>query len=452
MSTVPHLLHPLPVTIESISTEGNNVTFYVTEPLPTGCPNCLSPLFTKSGNSDDRLYRDEPLRDQHVTINLKRNRYKCKACNRLFRATIPGLDTRRRVTTRLIEHLEAHFHKRSNVELAEETGLLEKTVREIRKEFYDRLFAERQTVTPKVLGIDELYKNGEYLCLLTDLENHTLVELHIGREKERVVQYLRALHSPKDVQIICIDMYSPIRNACRTALPHAKLIVDKFHVMKLINDKFTDALKSLKRDPLKSLSRKDTTWLKTTYTRLEPAAQRRVDTLLQGDKKLNLTHQAKERFYSLYSAPDRAHAGAILDDWLKFVADQHLSEWHRTADTIRDWRDPILNFFDTSPPITNAFTENMVQKIKALNTKAKGLDFETLRAKALFECVPKTRAVKRPRINPFASRPAGFSAGFSIPPYDEVIENLGIPLHELFRVWLKDSNVPNLPEKSKSCV
>jgi len=50
--------------------------------------------------------------------------------------------------------------------------------------------------------------------------------------KER---YIQKKGSPKDIKFICMDISAPFQAGARKQFPKAKIIFDKFHVIKVLN-------------------------------------------------------------------------------------------------------------------------------------------------------------------------------------------------------------------------
>jgi len=84
-----------------------------------------------------------------------------------------------RMTRRLYSHVEKEAFNHFYAYVADTTGLDEKTVREIFKKKAEFLAARHRFETPRYLGIDELYLNlnRRYRCILTNLEERTLLDL-----------------------------------------------------------------------------------------------------------------------------------------------------------------------------------------------------------------------------------------------------------------------------------
>jgi transposase len=94
------------------------------------------------------------------------------------------------------------------------------------------------------VGIDELSlkkRHKLYATILTDLTNPERPEVLAvaeGRDEAAARKCLEKLTEPqrKQVQTYRADMAQAFHNACRVLLPHAKPVVDRFHVAKKFNE------------------------------------------------------------------------------------------------------------------------------------------------------------------------------------------------------------------------
>ncbi|EBU9585671.1 transposase, partial [Proteus mirabilis] len=137
-----------------------------------------------------------------------------------------------RMTLRLHEYVEKESFNHPYTFVAAQTGLDEKTVRDIfnaRAEFLGRW---HRFETPRILGIDELYLNKRYRCILTNIEERTLLDLLATRRQDVVTNYLMKLKDRQKVEIVSMDMWNPYRAAVKAVLPQARIVVDKFHVVR----------------------------------------------------------------------------------------------------------------------------------------------------------------------------------------------------------------------------
>ena len=64
--------------------------------------------------------------------------------------------------------------------------------------------------------------------------------------KETVIQRLSEISDRTYIEYVTMDMWKPYKDAVNTILPHAKVVVDKFHVVRMANQALDNVRKSLK--------------------------------------------------------------------------------------------------------------------------------------------------------------------------------------------------------------
>ena len=85
-------------------------------------------------------------------------------------------------------------------------------------------------------------------CILTNLEERTLLDLLPGRQQERVTRRLMSMANRHQVEIVSMDMWKPYRRAFQTVLPQARIVVDKFHVVRMANEALEKIRKGLRKE------------------------------------------------------------------------------------------------------------------------------------------------------------------------------------------------------------
>ena len=112
-----------------------------------------------------------------------------------------------------------------------------------------------------------------------------------------------------------------------------------------------------------------------------------MDTLLERYPGLKVFYWAKEKIRELYRQESRAEAAKILENIifnLKSEDDAGLIRW---GNTLKHWREPILNHFDNYT--TNGYTEGCNPKIRMLKRISYGLrNVEVYWRKMLLGFVP----------------------------------------------------------------
>lgn len=132
------------------------------------------------------------------------------------------------------------------VEVAESVGVDEKTIRNVFKDYVALKEREYQFETPKWLGIDEIHIIRRPRLVLTNIERRTIYDIKPNRNKETVIQRLSEISDRTYIEYVTMDMWKPYKDAVNTILPHAKVVVDKFHVVRMANQALDNVRKSLK--------------------------------------------------------------------------------------------------------------------------------------------------------------------------------------------------------------
>ena len=90
---------------------------------------------------------------------------------------------------------------------------------------------------PKVLSIDEFKGNSggqKFQAILTDARDHRLFDILPSRNQTDLMQYLLSFPNRKDVQYLITDMNQVYRDLAVQFFPNAKIVIDKFHVVRYV--------------------------------------------------------------------------------------------------------------------------------------------------------------------------------------------------------------------------
>lgn len=212
---------------------------------PERCPECgFDKLYKYS--SRNQLIMDLPIRLKRVGLQLNRRRYKCRECGSTFWERLISVDEKRSMTKRLLKSIQEQSMSKTFVEVAESVGVDEKTIRNVFKDYVALKEREYQFETPKWLGIDEIHIIRRPRLVLTNIERRTIYDIKPNRNKETVIQRLSEISDRTYIEYVTMDMWKPYKDAVNTILPHAKVVVDKFHVVRMANQALDNVRKSLK--------------------------------------------------------------------------------------------------------------------------------------------------------------------------------------------------------------
>ena len=193
----------------------------------------------------------------------------------------------------------------------------------------------------------------------------------------------------QQVKYVAIDLCATFRAAVRTALPHAQIVVDCFHIVQLAQRHLADLRRRLTWKHYGRRARTgDSVWTVRKLLRRnkedltdEQLATLKGELTVMGTygKQIHDAWQAKELLRDLLrltpkharTLPDRSAISAARYRFQAFCADRpHLPELTTLAETVDQWWDGIENYIKTG--ITNAASEGNNRVIKLEARKAYG--------------------------------------------------------------------------------
>lgn len=376
---------------------------------PAACPACHSKSLVGFGRNE-QLVKDIPMHGKRVGIYFDTRRFRCKDCGKTFLEQHPDFHSGRAMTSRLAKWIGKQSLKRTFASLAEETGVVEGTVRNIFRDYVNELEATVRFETPLWMGIDEIHlikPRG----VITNIENNTVVELLANRNQDTIAKYLAGLKGKDKVQYVAMDMWRPYRTAVNSVLPQATVVIDKFHVVKMANESMEKVRKSMRADLTLKQKRglmHDRFVLLKRERDLNDKERLNLDGWVKNYPLLGEAYRLKEAFYGIYQAKSTSEALAEYEHWQKSIPTELYDHFHDLTRAFQNWMPEILNYF--KHPVTNAYTESLNSLIGVMDRMGRGYSFEALRAKILYtEGVHATKKIRpkfeRKRTGPLISIP-----------------------------------------------
>jgi transposase len=132
-------------------------------------------------------------------------------------------------------------------DVANHLGVSWDVVKDIQKRDLKQRFSRPRLKDLRQIAIDEISigKGHRYLTIILDLESGAVVHVGHGKGGDALLEFLKALRRGRaKIEAVATDMSPAYIDAVTTHLPGAKLVFDRFHVMKLFNEKLSE----LRRD------------------------------------------------------------------------------------------------------------------------------------------------------------------------------------------------------------
>ena len=335
------------------------------------CIHCGS-LLTKVHQEEHRCIRHLDVWGKKTFLHFMSRRFKCKDCGHTFAEELPFVDSHRRQSMAFEMHVYQACLDGTCKATAVREGLSQSTVKDI----FNRLAALKKSPSVaddiRVLGIDELSLkkcHKQFVLVISDISRKCLLAVLPNREKKTLEDWIEAL-SPqkrKSIHFVSIDMWTSYSQAARAKLPHAKVVVDRFHVMKQLNSHLTQLRTKYQKQSSPEIQKdlKGSRWI-LVRNRSELFLEKRdkLDKILELCPDLRTLYLLKEEFRTIFEKVKyREKAARFLDAWIlkgEYTGDRYLAKFLKT---LKNWRDEILNYF--LERITNGFVESLNNALRA---------------------------------------------------------------------------------------
>ena len=355
------------------------------ETLPH-CPECAKPLHRHGRRAS--IFADTPIQMQPVRLEINRPRYRCETCGKTVTPELTFLDEKRRATKRLVDAIRQRCLGTTFHALAEQTGLAVNTIKNIAHDLIEELESTVQYETPVIMGIDEVNLAGDYRCVITNLATNNVFQILEFRTQEHLKPFFRNLRDRERVEWVCTDMWRPFKRSFSQYLPNARLVIDKFHVLKMASEALDEERKKYQSTLTKDERvhvKKSIRWL--TLKRpgnLSTAEQKALEVVRQTIPCLAQAYDFKEAFFRIYDEPDKNSAMRAFEAWENTLPDNEMEKFHGLAKTVHNHYEDIFAYWDSPERITNAYTECLNGLIKLSNRMGRGYSYEIIRAKTLY--------------------------------------------------------------------
>ena len=235
------------------------------------------------------------------------------------------------------------------------------------------------------LGLDETlfrrkgaFNTKEWATSIVDVNTPIqLLDMVEGRAAKPATEWIEARSEPwrNNIAWGALDMSGPYRKTFNDALPKARQVADRFHVIKAANEKLDSCRRWIQIETHGHRGRKDDPLYRgrrlftKAHERLDDKGEAKLLGFLEaGDPRgeLRLMWHAKEALRSFYEICDPVDAEAYLDDLIDDATDDSQPvEVRSLGKMLATWRTQILNWHRCR--LSNGPTEsanNLIKRIK----------------------------------------------------------------------------------------
>ncbi len=379
--------------VRTAYTEGQVIFTLRQEPTTCRCPACGSHDVVSRGHVE-RRFRSLPIGSRATSLVLPVPRVECRACGLVRQVDITFADPRR-TYTRAFRRYVLELSRRMTIrDVAAHLGVGWDLVKDIQKRDLVRRYAKPKLKHLRRIAIDEIAvaRGHRYLTIVMDLDSGAVVFVGEGKGADALKPFWKRLKpSGAKVTAVAMDMSAAYRQAVSAHLKGAVIVFDRFHVIKLYNDKLSDLRRSLYHrataDQKKVL--KGARWLLLKNPEnlgAKKDEKQRLEEALALNKPLAVAYYLKEDLRRFWEQPGKRFATAFLNDWLRRAEASGVRMLQKMAKTLAAHRSGLLAYYDAM--ITSGPMEGTNNKIKTMKRMAYGFrdpEFFKLKILAIHE-------------------------------------------------------------------
>jgi len=260
-------------------------------------------------------------------------------------------------------------------------------VRDIEKRRLKRDFAKPPLKGVTHIAIDEIAirKGHHYLTVVLDLHTGRVIFVGDGRGADALVPFWKRLKKSRaNIIAVCSDMSAAYTLAIRNHLPEAIHVFDRFHIVKLFNEKLSNLRRRLYSETKDKEGKAALKGIRFDLLKREPSEKGaiRLEKALAMHADLAVAHALKEQLAELWEQDSEEEAFQCLVDWIADAEWSQIPEMKAFAKTLRKHWQEIVNFY--AAEITSGPLEGLNNKIKTLKRQSYGFrDKEYFKLKIL---------------------------------------------------------------------
>ncbi len=337
--------------------------------------------------------RDVDAGGMHIYVEFEYRRVFCHECKAVKQETLTWLAASKRFTQRFEDKIGRLCRNMSIKDVAEIHKLDWDQVKRMDMAYMKRLVEKHPpSENLRAIGIDEISirKRHTYAIVVADLDEKRPIWLGgLGRKEEDMQEFFNeiGIEQSKKITLAVMDMWKPFRNATKKNSPNARIVFDKFHIIKHLSD----ALDKVRRNECKRLKKEDRKFIKgQRYTllsnkaNLDTEGRHALKILLKANKRLNKAYLLKEAFDQLWDYKDTIWSRKFFENWKLQLRWQRLKPFEKFASMIdRHWYG-IESYCHPENKVSLGFMEGLNNKIRVFQRRAYGIkDFEYLKLKVI---------------------------------------------------------------------
>ena len=338
------------------------------------CPHCGFKCH-RVHDTREREVRDLEVSGRRTTLVWMRRRFVCGGCDSRWLEEHPEFDGR--LTRRLAQRLVADAQVMTIRAVVRRHGVSWPSVNALVRAWSGLVAEHRRSRRCRVLLVDEtsMRKRHRYVTVIVNADTGRTLAMVEHRSSAALSAFLMSQPHKwrRGVKVVVTDGSRAYKASVDACLPHARHVLDRFHVIRW----FCAGLTAVRRD----IQRREPHGVKPAFDpevfrarflllrrgdTLTGADQARLDALFDTHPRLKAGWQALQELHGLYLANDHQGALEALGRFCDLYETGELPEYHDTVDTFIAWSDEILAWHHTDRASNGRIegTNNLLQVLR----------------------------------------------------------------------------------------
>jgi transposase len=236
------------------------------------------------------------------------------------------------------------------------------------------------------VSIDEksFQKGHIYATVLSDPKGGRVLDVEKHRTIEACVKLIKKALTAKqlkNVKKISMDMWKSFINVAKEKLPEAKVVHDKFHLIKYLNEAI-DKVRKREVKTHEELKNSRYAMIKNEENLTEKQRIKFAE-IREANFEVSRAWQARENFKEVFKNASLEESEAIFQEWYKSVKATGIKEVIKVAEMFSSHLQGVLNAMTST--FSNAMAERLNGKIQLLKAIGRGYrKFDNFRSAILF--------------------------------------------------------------------
>lgn len=342
------------------------------------CPKCRRRGIIKRTMPQQRVWRDVRICGKDVFFHYTPREIICPTHGRC-QEIIPWADTFSQVTYRFEALALRYCQSMAQKDAASFLNISPSTLSGIIHRIISRVRDEHKIRALRTIGVDEIsyHKGKKYATIVYDLDKGCVVWVGRGKARETIDEFFTTHLSQfqrRNIRYASCDMSKTYIGAILQWCPNATLVLDRFHVVKALNQAVDEVRKSQWRQlqgTAEGKAIKGYRWLLFMHSSNRSRQQKELlKDLRKSNRRIWRASVLKDEFESFWEYKSCTAAAKFLKRWETTALKSRLEPIRAFVKTLRNHKDNILTFIGSR--LTNAVAEGLNRIIRKVKNRASG--------------------------------------------------------------------------------